>query len=107
MPLREYRRPLDDTGLEWLRVRFATEVGQVIVFTAQYETVIDDEPVAVVRFDTAHGFPHLDMLDRRGRVVDKVRLVSQPTLGIALTYALSDIEDTWPLYREAFFEDEQ
>ena len=83
-----------------------TEGGLVTAFMAQYETVIDGKPVPVVRYDTAHGFPHLDVLDRHGRVVDKVRLASQATLGIALTYALQDIADTWPAYREVFFKDE-
>ncbi|MGH8010682.1 MAG: DUF7718 family protein [Candidatus Binatia bacterium] len=102
MPSKEYRRRLDDTGLEWIRVRFATEGGQVTAFTVQYETIIDDKPVPVVRFDTAHGFPHLDVLDRRGRVVEKTRLVHLPTLGHALTFAQEQIQDFWPRYREAF-----
>ena len=97
MPVTEYRRPLDDSLVEWLRVRFATEGGQVTAFVAQYETIVNDKPVPVVRYDTAHGLPHFDVLYRRGRVVDKVRLPDQPTLGIALTSALEDIEGTWPL----------
>ncbi len=94
MPSKQFRRRLDGTGLELLRVRFTTEGGQVTAFTVQYETMIDGQPVPVVRFDTAHCFLRLDFLDRRGRVIDKTRLVNQPTLGTALTYAQKEIQNT-------------
>jgi hypothetical protein len=107
MPTRSFRRRLDDNGLEWLRVRFTTEAGQVTAFMVRYETLIDGNPVPVVRFDTAHGFPHRDVLDRRGRLVAKTPLEDQPTLGAALTHAQHEIQDSWPRYREAFFKDQQ
>ena len=107
MPIKDYLRPLNESELEWLCVRIATEKGKVTAFTVQYETTIHGERVPVVRFDTAHGFPHRDVLDRRGRVVDKVRLASQPNLGAALTYALKPIQDSGPRYRRAFFQEEQ
>lgn len=88
-------------------MRFTTESGQVTAFMAQYETLIEGEPVPVVRFDTAHGFPHRDILDRRGRIVTKSRLEDQLTLGAALTHAEHDIQYSWPQYREAFFKDQQ
>lgn len=106
MPSKDFRRRLDDTGREWLRVRFTTKGGQVTTFTVQYETIIGGEPVPVARFDTAHGFPHLDILDRRGRVIHKTHLVNQPTLGTALTYAQKEIQNFWPRFRAAFFEDQ-
>lgn len=76
-------------------------------FTVQYETMIDDQAIAVARYDTAHGFPHLDMLDRRGRVVAKTRLADQPSLGAALTYAEQDMRNSWRQYHEAFFKDQR
>lgn len=107
MPTRGFRRRLDHTDLEWLRVQFTTERGRVTAFTVQYETMIDDQAIAVARYDTAHGFPHLDMLDRRGRVVAKTRLADQPSLGAALTYAEQDMRNSWRQYREAFFKDQR
>ena len=76
-------------------------------FTVQYETIIEGQAIAVARYDTAHGFPHLDMLDRRGRVVAKTRLVDQPSLGAALTSAEQDMRNSWRRYREAFFKDQR
>ncbi len=74
-------------------------------FTVQYETMIEGQAVAVARYDTAHGFPHFDLLDRRGRVVAKTRMADQPSLGAALTYAEREIQASWRRYREAFFKD--
>ena len=105
MPTRAFRRRLDDTDLEWLRVQFPTEVGRVTAFTVQYETTVDGNAVAVARYDTAHGFPHFDILDRRGRVVSKTSMSDQPSLGTALTYAEQDMRNSWRRYREAFFKD--
>jgi hypothetical protein len=105
MPTRAFRRRLDDTDLEWLRVQFTTERGRVTTFTVQYETVIEGQAIAVARYDTAHGFPHLDLLDRRGRVVAKIPLAGQPSLGAALTYAEQELATSWRRYREAFFKE--
>ena len=105
MPSKSFRRRLDDTEREWLRVRFTTERGRVTAFTVQYETVIGGQPIAVARYDTAHGYPHLDVLDRRGRVVAKTRMADLPSLGAALTYAEHEMRNSWRRYREAFFKD--
>lgn len=43
-----------------LRVRFELERGEVVQFVVQLECVFDENWVAVVRFDTAHGFAHCD-----------------------------------------------
>ena len=71
MPDKEYEVQLDDTELEWLRVRIRTEGGRVTAFTAQYETTYENGRVAVVRYDKAHGFCHRDLLDRRGNEIRK------------------------------------
>jgi hypothetical protein len=74
-PSREFRDELDDAGREWVRVRIWLERGQVVRFTVQYETTgpdLADDPIPVVRYDTAHGVPHRDRLDRRGREIGNV-----------------------------------
>ncbi len=71
MPQISYLDPLSRDRLEWLRVRLTAERGEVLSFTAQYETIEDGERLAVVRYETAHGFAHIDILNRRGDVVEK------------------------------------
>lgn len=95
----EHEDPLDDAAQEWLRTRISIERGEVTDFTLQYETTIDGERVAVVRYDCAHGFPHRDILDRRGVVVSKQPLPGNPDLKTALALARHDLRENWPRYR--------
>ena len=62
MRLVEFHRYLDDDN--GLRVQFELERGQVFKFMVQLECKIaeSDEFTAVIRYDTAHGFAHLDRL---------------------------------------------
>lgn len=41
MPEIAYEFRLDPRGLDWFRFRIMTERGQVVTFTAQYETTLD------------------------------------------------------------------
>jgi hypothetical protein len=68
----------------------------------QYETTLEGRRVPVVRYDNAHGFAHRDLLNRRGQVVEKIRLANDPGPGIALNLGERDIHDNWPQYRERF-----
>ncbi len=100
MPEIDYVVPLDDDGLEWIRVRLATASGHVTTFTVQYETLLDGRRLAVVRYDNAHGFCHRDILDRRGNVIDK-RLVLGTPAEVA-TLGKQDIVANWRHYQAAF-----
>ena len=102
----EYEDPLDDAAREWRRMRIWTEGGRVRRFTVQYETTIAGERFPVVRYDTAHGYAHRDILDRGGRVVAKDELAPGLSLGDALAIAERDLRQNWWRYRRAFFEDE-
>ncbi len=42
------------------------ERGQIVEFRIQYETLIAGEWHPVVRYDSAHGQPHRDILHRDG-----------------------------------------
>ncbi len=77
-----------------------TERGRVIRFAVQYETFAGGEWRPVVRYDTAHGFPHIDRSFPDGRV-EKIPLLV-PDLGDALTLADDDIDENWPRYKEEF-----
>ncbi len=106
MPYREYEVPLDDEAREWLRLRITTEGGGVVAFTAQYETTLAGRRTPIVRYDGAHGYAHRDLLDRRGRVVDKRPLPGNPTYKEALEIGRRDLLDNWSAYRRAFLEED-
>jgi hypothetical protein len=45
-----------------VRNSFKIHQGKIINFVVQYETRINNEWKAVVRYDTSHGFAHKDLL---------------------------------------------
>lgn len=52
-----------------LRVVAFKEKGRVTGFVAQYETLIGQDWRQIVRYDTAHGFAHKDIIHPNGEVV--------------------------------------
>lgn len=107
MPLIEYEVALDETALEWMRVRFTTVRGQMTTFAIQYETTDHGKRVPVVRYDNAHGFAHRDLLDRRGQIVEKTPVAGASAPDIALNVGKQDIQENWERYRRAFFGDDR
>lgn len=102
MPHKEFEVPLDGPAREWLRLRITKEGNAVVAFTVQYETTLGGKRVPVVRYDGAHGYAHRDLLDRRGRVIDKRRLPGNPSYKEALEVGRRDLLANWASYREAF-----
>jgi len=98
---REYEVELDEGAQEWLRLRITTESGRVISFTVQYETTIQGKRIAIARFDTAHGRPHFDLLDFRGRVIAKRWLPEHVGYNEALEMARADLLANWRRYHRA------
>lgn len=76
------------------------ERARVIRFTVQYETFIEGKWHPVIRYDTTHGFPHVDKVRLDG-TVEKVPLLTKD-LAEALTFADQDIDENWERYKEAF-----
>jgi hypothetical protein len=74
--------------------------GQVIQFVVQYETFIEGAWYPVIRYDTAHGFPHIDRIRADG-TVEKIPLLTND-LGEGLTFADQDIDENWERYKEAY-----
>ena len=79
------------------RVRFNVGRKQVFAFTVQLECFIEDEWRPIVRYDTAHGFAHRDVL-RPGGETEKTRLDAQD-YNTALTLAINDLRQNWAKYR--------
>jgi hypothetical protein len=82
------------------RHEHVTEHGQVVQFAVQYETFVDGEWQTVIRYDTAHGFPHLDKIHPDGSV-EKIPLLTKG-IAEALSFADQDIDEHWEQYREAY-----
>jgi len=66
----------------------------------QYETVIDDKWIEIVRYDCSHGFFHRDILLPNGNKEKKK--IDIPDLKYAFTFAKQDIEDKWEWYKEQY-----
>ena len=102
-PLQEiaYTSALSELG-DRLRVQAFTFQGKVVTFLVQYETMIDGNLVPVVRYDTAHGHPHRDTLDRRGRIVKKDWLPDTTTPAEGWRQGERDLADNWARYKDEF-----
>jgi hypothetical protein len=77
--------------------------GRVVFFRVQYETRVEDLWYPVVRYDTAHGFAHRDVMNRK-RIVSKTPLFNQ-NYNDALTFAENDLKCNWEYYKKIFLED--
>lgn len=75
--------------------------GRVVYFRIQYETRLEDKWYPVVRYDTAHGFAHRDLINRKGEVVKTPLFISD--YNDALTFGESDLKANWEIYKERFF----
>jgi hypothetical protein len=91
---------LDDFGLDRLRIRIETTRGGVKYFVVQYETVILDEWIAIVRYDLAHGFFHRDVMMPNGE--KEKQSINIINLEDALNYAQQDLKDRWEFYKERY-----
>ena len=85
------------------RKRFIVETkrGMVVRFVVQFETFVNKEWRPVIRYDTVHGYAHKDMLDWRGRVIEKVELANMDYKK-ALQIANLDIDSNWKTYKRRF-----
>jgi hypothetical protein len=83
-----------------LRVAFTVESGAVTMFVVQLEAWHDERWKPARRYDSAHGRPHVDIIDIRGRQRDKRWL--DLSNNDALTLALSEIESNWEQYIAEF-----
>ena len=73
----------------------------MVHFLIQLEVEVQGVWKEVIRYDTAHGFAHIDRFSGRGRK-KKERL--DLSFSEALTRAERDIKQNWLTYREQFLE---
>jgi hypothetical protein len=75
--------------------------GRVIGFVVQYEVLIKGEWRPVVRYDTAHGFAHKDLINPDGSK-GKIFL-GAADLNEALSLADKDVNENWERYKDRYF----
>ncbi|MGH7961266.1 MAG: DUF7718 family protein [Candidatus Binatia bacterium] len=76
--------------------------GAIVRFVVQYETLIAGEWRPVVRYDTAHGFAHKDVLSPSGET--KKKIVVSYGYNEAFTNAEIDIKLNWQGYKEEYLQ---
>ena len=93
---------LGDSLVDRIRCTFETHRGKVIkIKVVQYETRLRGKWMPVVCYDMAHGFFHRDVYFF-GSPKQVKQFVSKPNLEEALTYAIQDLRDNWPIYKLTF-----
>ena len=91
---------LDNQQLNRLRVRLITENGELIDVMYQFESFINNNWVAIVRYDCAHGFFHRDVIMPNGDKEKKS--IEIDSLKNASKYAEQDLKDRWEWYKERY-----
>jgi len=98
MKEKQYIRILSEDSR--VRVKFGLAEGEVKCFSVQLEIQKGEIWNPVVRYDTAHGFPHKDVLQAKGKWV-KIPF-GFGSLGLIWNWALTDISQNWMLYRDRY-----
>lgn len=96
----EFRRLFDDENAA--RVRFQLDRNRIILFVVQLECFIKEEWIPIVRYDTAHGFAHRDLM-HPARPPEK-KEIQVEDFNAGLTFALQDLATNWKKYRERYEE---
>lgn len=65
------------------------------------EVFVDDQWRIVIRYDTAHGFAHIDQYHLDGKRIKKEFYLKFKE---ALTVADEDIKENWKIYKRDFLE---
>jgi len=76
------------------------EGNQIIEFRIQFEALIAGEWHPIVRYDTAHGNPHRDLILADG--TESKEWFALYSLAEVLTIGQRDIMDNWLVYRKRF-----
>jgi len=95
----EYVIPLGENARK--RHYHKTSKGKVIGFVVQLEVLVGDQWQAVIRYDCAHGFVHIDRYYLDGRKAKKELPLK---LSDALTLADEDMKENWKNYQKTFLE---
>lgn len=101
MKVTEYVIPLGQDGRR--RTYHKRSQQSIIEFVVQYELFVEGKWYPVVRYDTAHGFAHKDVLTFGGKITKHELPFTDYNL--ALTFAEKDLKENWIMYRENFLKE--
>ncbi len=97
---KDYITLLGESGLDRYRHYHRWERRHVALFRIQYEALIEGEWRPIVRYDTAHGRPHKDVMHPDGsQSKEKFPHYSNAEV---LTYGQRDIRRNWRRYRRVY-----
>lgn len=96
----EFTSILDKYGHDRLRVRLLIYKGELIDVVYPYEAFINNNWIAIVRYDCSHGFFHKDVMLPNGNKENHE--ISIEDLKTASKYAEQDLKDRWEWYKERF-----
>ena len=86
-----------------IRTRMTTgRRGEVTVFTLQLELLVDGRWLPAVRYDSAHGEAHIDLIDPSGVQYDKMWLGERAPFNTAFNRAEDELKETAVQHRERF-----
>ncbi len=86
--------------LDRFRYYHYLDQGRITRFVIQYEAFIREKWHPIVRYDTAHGFPHKDLLHPGGKQ-EKIEYRGY-TREEVLTIGERDIKANWLTYRAQY-----
>ncbi len=97
----EYVLPLGENARK--RHSHETVGGTVISFVVQLEAFIEEQWRPVLRYDSMHGFAHVDSYRRSGESRKELPPLS---FAEAVTLADEDIQERWEEYQDRFLRGE-
>ena len=104
MTEREFLIYLDpETRLCRYRHYHVSDGKEIVEFRIQLEVLANDEWYAVVRYDTAHGKPHRDILHPNGEQTKD--WFEGYSVADVLTIGQKDIMENWTAYRDRFMKE--
>ncbi len=95
----EYVIPLGENARK--RHYHETDKGKVPGFSVQLEVFVNNLWQVLIRYDSAHGFAHIDQYNLDGK---KIKKELHLKLNEALNLADEDIKENWKVYQRAFLE---
>ena len=100
MPERDFEIWIDATTT--IRIYQNTHRGRLIGFAVVLVALLEDERIAVGRFDTAHGVPHQDILGYKGGLLEKVWYDDMPPKDV-FGLAIATFQDNHEQIKNDYF----